>query len=327
MSDQSQGPDWWIASDGRWYPPESRLDYPASVAEPETSISDPRGTTLSAPSSPEPPRAARKVPLWALLLGMIVAAAGGFVVGASGDDVSTTETADITSTTRGEGPSETSTSSTARPTTTTQPTLEAVDPMSMASVKGLAPPAIPAGTEGKLSVVAQATALDSSGSLALVVRNMTSDPVAAIEVTGIARDSAGAVVASGSSQGFSPALVQPGEIALGYVYFEYDLAEQTLEYELQVSSRPPDDLFTEPAELVFADFNALPSGPAGVIRNEGDEAASFAGVQVVCFDDQGTPTNSQQDFTDPTDIPPGGSAGFKVDLFDGGCAHYLAAAG
>ena len=287
---------------------------------------DPQGTTFPATSSPEPPRAAWKVPLWVLLLGMVVAAVGGFFVGASGDEVST-ETADTTSTTRGEGPSENSTSSTARPTTTIKPGIAAVDPMSMASVDGLAPPAIPTGAEGKVSIVAQATALDSSGSLTLVVRNMTSDPVAAIEVTGIARDSAGAVVASGSSQGFSPVLVQPGEIALGYVYFEHDLAGQTHEYELMLSSQPPEDLFTENAGLVFTDFNALPSGPAGVMRNEGDAEASFAEVQVVCFDDQGTPTNSVSDYADPSDIPPGGSAGFEVDLYDGGCAHYLAATG
>src|SRR5579875_3415767 len=28
MSDRPQGPGWWLASDGRWYPPESRLAQP-----------------------------------------------------------------------------------------------------------------------------------------------------------------------------------------------------------------------------------------------------------------------------------------------------------
>src|SRR5664279_1262778 len=27
MSDTSQGPGWWLASDGRWYPPESLPDW------------------------------------------------------------------------------------------------------------------------------------------------------------------------------------------------------------------------------------------------------------------------------------------------------------
>lgn len=39
MSDVSQGPGWWLASDGRWYPPETHPQYraaPTTVAEPET---------------------------------------------------------------------------------------------------------------------------------------------------------------------------------------------------------------------------------------------------------------------------------------------------
>lgn len=28
MSDLAQGPDWWQASDGKWYPPEARLPPP-----------------------------------------------------------------------------------------------------------------------------------------------------------------------------------------------------------------------------------------------------------------------------------------------------------
>jgi hypothetical protein len=35
MSDVSQGPGWWIASDNRWYPPESHPNYQASAVIPE----------------------------------------------------------------------------------------------------------------------------------------------------------------------------------------------------------------------------------------------------------------------------------------------------
>ena len=28
MSDMAQGPDWWLASDGKWYPPNSRFPQP-----------------------------------------------------------------------------------------------------------------------------------------------------------------------------------------------------------------------------------------------------------------------------------------------------------
>ena len=38
MSDRSEGPGWWIASDGKWYPPElhpSVRDTPDAVAPPK----------------------------------------------------------------------------------------------------------------------------------------------------------------------------------------------------------------------------------------------------------------------------------------------------
>ena len=43
MSDASQGPGWWIASDGRWYPPELAADYVAPTPP------------ASAPPASEPP--------------------------------------------------------------------------------------------------------------------------------------------------------------------------------------------------------------------------------------------------------------------------------
>ena len=34
MSDTSQGPGWWLASDGQWYPPESRVPQPLRPTDP-----------------------------------------------------------------------------------------------------------------------------------------------------------------------------------------------------------------------------------------------------------------------------------------------------
>jgi len=31
MSDHQSGPGWWLASDGRWYPPESHPSVPAAT--------------------------------------------------------------------------------------------------------------------------------------------------------------------------------------------------------------------------------------------------------------------------------------------------------
>jgi hypothetical protein len=88
MSDSSQGPGWWLASDGKWYPPElhpsrrPRTPEPAEaeptvvagptagetvVAEPtagETVVAGPApGETMHLPSEPRPVRVRRTV--WA----------------------------------------------------------------------------------------------------------------------------------------------------------------------------------------------------------------------------------------------------------------------
>jgi hypothetical protein len=52
MSDVQQGPDWWLAVDGRWYPPERHPNYrpPASASTPtESRTGSAANRVLSAP--------------------------------------------------------------------------------------------------------------------------------------------------------------------------------------------------------------------------------------------------------------------------------------
>ena len=59
MSDTSQGPGWWRASDGRWYPPEQQ---PGDA---------PPAPTPSGPSAPS--GSPRRVPWWMVAVGAFVA--------------------------------------------------------------------------------------------------------------------------------------------------------------------------------------------------------------------------------------------------------------
>jgi len=45
MSDVSNGPGWWQASDGKWYPPEQQPGYQASTPPPDASSGAPRGAS------------------------------------------------------------------------------------------------------------------------------------------------------------------------------------------------------------------------------------------------------------------------------------------
>jgi hypothetical protein len=76
MSDVSQGPGWWLASDGRWYPPESQPNY---VAPPP-----PQGPAVIS-IQPRPQSSTGSVVLGLAGLGMLlIAAIGLFLPWATG---------------------------------------------------------------------------------------------------------------------------------------------------------------------------------------------------------------------------------------------------
>ena len=57
MSDVSQGPGWWIASDGKWYPPQQHPDYrPPAPPQPPTQAAQPPPSAPIAPTVPVSPR-------------------------------------------------------------------------------------------------------------------------------------------------------------------------------------------------------------------------------------------------------------------------------
>lgn len=56
MSDTSQGPGWWLASDGKWYPPELWTGPPMSgPASPQAAPGASTGQVGAAPASPGAP--------------------------------------------------------------------------------------------------------------------------------------------------------------------------------------------------------------------------------------------------------------------------------
>jgi hypothetical protein len=86
VSEMSQGPGWWIASDGKWYPPESHPDVvasrgsttsPAGTASP-ASTAEPGGASVLSPSSPG--RGRRSFVPWAVGAVVLVALAVAAVV-------------------------------------------------------------------------------------------------------------------------------------------------------------------------------------------------------------------------------------------------------
>ena len=82
MSDVSQGEGWWIASDGKWYPPEATPQYPTPSEEfDQTPAVDSEQAMISpvGDARPKTPRLSRRGALIAGLVTLIVIA--GVVTG------------------------------------------------------------------------------------------------------------------------------------------------------------------------------------------------------------------------------------------------------
>jgi hypothetical protein len=126
------------------------------------------------------------------------------------------------------------------PTTSTPTTPQIVATPKTSALYLSGPINLPKGQSGGLSVIAVGTATNSNDSfIPVIVRNNTSDTVYNVVATGTARRN-GALVASGSSQGFSPAQVHPSEWAFGNLSFPLrtSLVTATLDVTATADTRP-----------------------------------------------------------------------------------------
>ena len=92
MSEQPQGPGWWVASDGRWYPPPDDAHGgvhpmpapdPTSYAAPHLPPVPPAGREWNTPlpvGAAIPVRPARRWPAWALAVLVLILVVAGVLV-------------------------------------------------------------------------------------------------------------------------------------------------------------------------------------------------------------------------------------------------------
>lgn len=222
------------------------------------------------------------------------------------------------------------TSTTAKKTTTTE-AKPAPPALARASefVGGNVDPAFGPGETGKLSVVAVGSPDGERESIEFVVRNNTSGPLYGVSATGKVT-SAGKLVGSGESQSVQPAVVAPGEIAFGYVYFSAaPPAGSTIEVSATADSKQ-DDLFRE-VPLIIGEANPVAgeysNQVVGEVTAPADVAVSNpAEITVVCVDAVGKLSAHGTDYTDgDASILPGTSATYSVDI-SGQCPTFLVGA-
>jgi hypothetical protein len=138
MSDASQGPGWWIASDGKWYPPDLHPDrtQPGPPSDPATGP-PPTGEVVAAPDGPiVPGTSGGRGRVW-LAVAAVVAVVGigiGVVAATGGDDDELLRPADPSDTT-------TTTADAGEPGEETTTTVEPDEPDATAPPPTAAPPA------------------------------------------------------------------------------------------------------------------------------------------------------------------------------------------
>jgi hypothetical protein len=182
------------------------------------------------------------------------------------------------------------------------------------------PVEIPPGTPGELSIAVQGAPTGTySSTVPVVVRNNTDEALTQLEVSGPARGADGALVGTGSSQGFQPATLQPGEWAMGYVFFSNQLPPGTT-VDLTATGKSPDQytsIFPDlPVKIGEANLVQDQYSPnvVGILQNTSDETLFATSVMLMCFDGS-TPTTARSGYPDSTaDLAPGTSSSFDVTL-------------
>ena len=157
------------------------------------------------------------------------------------------------------------------PTTGTQTQSVAAQPVSPVATKsqfltGNISPTYPAGAAGQVALLSQAALtlpVPAGGeTVSIAVRNNTAHAVTQITAQGTVKSTSGAVVATGSDQGFHPSYLLPGQVSLGFIYLGIGSNVPTgSTMSVQVSSTPAQSakyLYRRPV-----DYRCKQYGPAG----------------------------------------------------------------
>ena len=195
---------------------------------------------------------------------------------------------------------------------------------------GNANPTYPAGTPGKLSVVYSApiTSSPNGTSVPIVFRNNTKAGVAHVDISASATDMTGKIVGSGSSQGTSPSVVQPGQWAYAYIYFE-SLPESTNKFgSFSFKTTRVTTSFYNTAPIQVTQANLVGMAITGGVQNTtGHKVAGPISINAYCLDSTGNPAKVFTDFTSgSSDLAPNATDSFQVNFYEGTCPSFLVGA-
>lgn len=217
------------------------------------------------------------------------------------------------------------------PASTTSTTVKSQVPAQSPFLAGTAHPHFAAGPAGQISVVYQAPiSPQQNGTIVpIVLDNNTSKAVAHVDISGTAKDPTGKIVGSGNSQGTEPSVIQPGQWALAFIYFESAgglAANDTMSFN--VNTMPADTSPYNTAAVQVTQANLSGDSVTGGVQNTtGKPVAGPISVDLYCFDSSGHPDYEQSGFTSGnSDLAPGANDSFQISFYGPSCSSYLVGA-
>lgn len=187
---------------------------------------------------------------------------------------------------------------------------------------GNAAPTFGDGEPGEVSVVHIGAKLADRGVLLFAFRNNTDEAIAHVDWTATAR-SGGSIVGSGSSQGTTPSVVQPGEVALSYIFFDnLESIPDDAEYEFSVSPSQADTSPYNTAALKVTEANLVgESIVGGAVNKAGGDATGPFSVSIYCFDGDQM-ADLRNGYADQQDAVEGATVSFSENLYSLSCPTF-----
>jgi hypothetical protein len=173
-----------------------------------------------------------------------------------------------------------------------------------ATLGGNAMHLLPPGEKDRVTVISVGTLESNEIDVPIVVRNNTAEPVAGIVVKGEVRDTQGKLLAVADTDGghqLKPYLVNPGEVAVGFVQFgQLDVpVDATFTYSTTFE-KAPGAMSDFNIDLVFIEAVWLSDRIVGTVRNPISLAVGGTYMNIVCLSPDGIlvdsdPATIQQD--------------------------------
>lgn len=182
-----------------------------------------------------------------------------------------------------------------------------------------------AGEQGVITVVSIGTFAADSGSLPFVFRNNTAEAISHVDASATVRDSAGALVSNGRSQGTIPAQIQPGALGLAYIYLEQGGVPEGAKFEFKFETSSADTSSYNTGDLKVTEVSATADGIIGTASNQtdADQVGPYS-VDVYCFDESGSILSTTRDFAnEDSDVAPAGTVSFSSNFYGNSCPTFL----